>query len=496
MRFHLLALLCFFGCVLSPALGAAPTLSARVTIVCPATSAAPPAFDEPGCIAAPDGRVDPQGRHLWVRALIDAPPDLAGAYPLGLFVSAAASTEAYLNGTRLGANGAPAASAAEEAPGRMDAVFAIPAGLLRAGENVIALRMSSHHGAIRFRRPVHIIAVGPYADPTAWLLGQYWPSLITFGALIAGALYFAAAAVTGARRAETALLAALTFFAAGQLLVEAYRGLSAYSYPVHAVRVALIVATSLGFGVSLAALVIARFVETRRRTLFAAVAATMIAAIFLAQGFDAKAAFVVLTATIASAGVAAAAAFKGKPQAILYAGALSAFALTILLFPARFLDALFFYQVAALVLCFFIAEAIAIERERRERESERVRARELEAALDRAAARDAPSVVRVASAGSLTIIQADDIAYCKGAGDYAELALKDGRTILHSGALAELEKTLPASFLRVHRSFIVNTAFVKTLTRDSAGTGSLSLSNGAEIPVSRRIMPKVRSALG
>lgn len=494
MRLPLWLLTCLVGLAASPACAAIATLHARDAIVCPAETETPPPFEEPACVKTPAGRIDPQGRTIWVRVMIEAPRGYAANAPLGLFVSAKASTEAYLNGQRLGANGVPGASAAEERPGRMDAVFAIPGGLLREGENIVDLRMSSHRGRIRFLQPVHILAIGPYADPTLWLLGQYWPSLVTFGALLAGALYFAAAA-TRTRRAEPALLAALSFFAAGQLLVEAYRGLAAYPYPVHEIRVALIVATSLGFGASLVALTLVKFAQARRGALFALIMSLMVAAIFLSRGFDAKAAFVVLAATLASGAIAAQAAVKRMPQALLYAVTLAAFAATILLFPARFLDALFFFQVAALILSFFIAEAFAFERERRERESERVRAHDLEIALDRANARDIPPTVRVNAAGSLTIVTAGDITHCKGAGDYVELVLRDGRVILHNGALADLEETLPATFLRVHRSFIVNTAFVKALTRESAGTGALALTTGAEVPVSRRIMPKVRSAL-
>jgi DNA-binding LytR/AlgR family response regulator len=496
MRLISFLLACLAAFAAPPAAAQVATLHARTVIVCPAEGDEAPTFKEAGCKEEEAAAIDPQGRHIWVRAVIEAPASYEGARPLGLFVAAKAASEAFLNGVRLGANGAPAASAGEETPGKMDAVFAIPDGLLRAGANAVDLRLSSHHGRIAFVRPVHIIAIGPYADPTAWLLGQYWPSLVTFGALIAGAFYFAAASITGAKRAESALLAALSFFAAGQLLVEAYRGLSAYPYPVHEIRVTLIVATSLGFGASLAALSLVKFAPKNGGRWFALITALMIAAIFLARGFDAKAAFAVLTATIASAAIAARAAIKRSPQALLYAVTLSAFAATILLFPALFLDSLFFFQVAALILCFFIAEAFAIERERREREAERLRAHELEAALERAAARETPATVRVNAAGSLTIVNANDITYCKGAGDYVELVLKDGRVILHNGALAELEETLPATFLRVHRSFIVNTAFVKALTRESTGVGALALTTGAEVPVSRRIMPKVRSALG
>ncbi len=495
MRFLLVLIACLFGHALAPAAAGLATLHAQGAIVCASASETPPDFNGPDCESVAAGAIDPQGRHIWVRTVVTAPAGYARNYPLGLFISAKASTEAYLNGVRLGANGAPSPSPETEFPGRMDAVLAIPGGLLRDGENDIVLRMSAQQSRINFLRPVHMIAVGPYREPTAWLLGQYWPSLVTFGALLAGALYFAAASVTGSRRAETALLASLSFFAAGQLLLEAYRGITAYPYPFHEIRVTLIVATSLGFGASLAALVLVKFAESRGRHLFAVISAMMIAAIFLARGFDAKAAFVVLTATIASGAVAASAALKRKPQARLYTATLAAFAAIILLFPTLFLDSLFFFQVAALILSFFIAEAFAFERERRERESERGRARELEAARERAGSAPAPPGVRGNAAGSLTIVNAGDITHCKGAGDYVELVLKDGRVLLHNGALADLEETLPATFLRVHRSFIVNTAFVKTLTRESAGTGNLALTTGAEVPVSRRIMPKVRSAL-
>jgi DNA-binding LytR/AlgR family response regulator len=70
-----------------------------------------------------------------------------------------------------------------------------------------------------------------------------------------------------------------------------------------------------------------------------------------------------------------------------------------------------------------------------------------------------------------------------------------GREILHGDSLSELEASLPATFVRVHRSHIVNTAHVRAMKREASGVGVLVLSNGAEIPVSRRVLPKVRVAL-
>ena len=115
--------------------------------------------------------------------------------------------------------------------------------------------------------------------------------------------------------------------------------------------------------------------------------------------------------------------------------------------------------------------------------------------LDQAQERDQASEINVKSAGKMERISTDQIVHCRGAGGYTEIVLVGGREILHAVALSEMEELLPAIFLRVHRSHLVNTGFVKSLTRDASGTGTLSLSDGTDIPVSRRIMPQVRQAL-
>jgi len=76
-----------------------------------------------------------------------------------------------------------------------------------------------------------------------------------------------------------------------------------------------------------------------------------------------------------------------------------------------------------------------------------------------------------------------------------EIALANGACHLHLAKLHELESDLPQTFLRVHRSYIVNTAHVRTLTREANGVGALAMSNGESVPVSRRILPNVRNAL-
>lgn len=477
---------------------AAERARAETAIVCPAPpDGARPVFAAPACQTVDLHLADPQGREIWIKTLIEAPAALFdSARPAGVFLSAKAASEVYLNGRLLGSNGRPAAQKAEEAPGRMDAVFYAPPDLLRPGVNEVTARMSSHHGFLRFGYPVHYVAIGPYTEPAGVLLGHYWPSLIPFGALVAGALYFAVSAAIGGMRLNDLLLAVVSLSAAGQIIAEAYRSLIPYLYPVHELRMLAVLGLSACFGLCLAGHVISTYARTRRGALFALAALAALVSILALKSYDAKSWSAIFAPTVVSGLVAGAAALRRKPQATAYAATLAVFAALMLLFPDRFLDTLFFYEVAFLLLAVFVLQAVARERERHELAGARARARQLEDALERSersARRD--DVLRVAGASAIDLVRTGDIVYCKGAGDYVELRLSDGREILHADSLARLEEALPANFLRVHRSYIVNTDYVRGLTRENGGGGVLTLSTQGEVPVSRRTMPVVRRSL-
>ncbi|HEY0334577.1 MAG TPA: hypothetical protein VGC74_12840, partial [Stenotrophomonas sp.] len=150
-------------------------------VACPARAGdtTPPDFAGPGCRSTPFPAVNPQHTHLWLRASIVVPPAmLEQAEPPGLFVSAKAASTAWVNGHRIGSNGQPGIDAAHETPGRMDADLPIPRGLLKPGANEIVLNLSAHHGFLHLDNPMHLLAIGVYADPTDQILRGYWPSLI------------------------------------------------------------------------------------------------------------------------------------------------------------------------------------------------------------------------------------------------------------------------------------------------------------------------------
>jgi two-component system, LytTR family, response regulator len=101
----------------------------------------------------------------------------------------------------------------------------------------------------------------------------------------------------------------------------------------------------------------------------------------------------------------------------------------------------------------------------------------------------------VRAQGRTDIIPASLIVRISGAGDYIEIATTGGHIYLHDDRLEVLEKRLPPSFLRVHRSYIVNMAYALQLRTMDRDRRVLVMRNGEEIPVSRRRMSATRAAL-
>lgn len=470
---------------------------APTATVCPADQLrTPPDFSGPACETMELWQIDPQHDTLWIRMTVDLPGESVPDTPLGLYVFGKMASRVWINGVEAGSNGLPGLDVAAETAGRMDTVFALPRRHLYTGENEIVFLASAHHSVISVRNPVHAVLIADYNDPQGIILDGYLPALFTLGAFVVALVYFGVLYLSEGRRLPQLVLFLLTASMTAQLLVETSRGLIAYPYPYLDIRLALIMLLSSLFGLCTLLLVTVRFTEGRQRMLaLGAGVATALAAIVLTPGFDGKASFSMLALVLAAFAVSLFAAFRHKPQAIAHAAALAGFAILILLGQGRFLDNFFYYAIAALILFLFVQQARAMARERQLRLREAETARKLELALDQARERTAPQMLVFKSPGKVERLSSHTIVRCSGAGDYVELFLSDGTTQLHNGSLNELEETLPAQFLRVHRSHIVNTAYVTALQRSATGTGDLEMSVGDPVPVSRRILPKVREAL-
>ncbi|WP_036474005.1 LytTR family DNA-binding domain-containing protein [Nesterenkonia sp. AN1] len=143
----------------------------------------------------------------------------------------------------------------------------------------------------------------------------------------------------------------------------------------------------------------------------------------------------------------------------------------------------------------------AFELEARDYLLKPVRAARLAAALRRAtaareaAAQDRPEPVRVSvlQGDSTVLVKLQDIRWVQAHGDYARLHTQAGTYLLRT-PLAELaEEWQEHGFIRTHRSSLVNVIHVQRVTRRQ---GRMLIEvPGAELEVSRRLMPQVRERL-
>ena len=91
-------------------------------------------------------------------------------------------------------------------------------------------------------------------------------------------------------------------------------------------------------------------------------------------------------------------------------------------------------------------------------------------------------------------ISVDDILCLQGEGNYTFLHTRDRKKFLVSKTLKEFEKTLDtAMFLRIHKSYIVNLAYVQRniFNRER----QVRLADGREVTISRRRMKDISQRL-
>lgn len=468
-------------------------------IICPLKPGndAPPQFDEPECETVSAWRIDPQKTALWLQAQLTIPPTmLDDQQPHGVYVFGKTSSRVYFNGEFIGQNGTPSILAKDEFPGKIDAVFYVPGDLIQPGSNQVVLQLSAHHGFLTLGNPITFIGFGAYHDPSYFLQRNLGLSLIPLGALVLGALYFLVASFNPVNRQANVLFLLMSFLAACQLLAEISRSLFSYSYPFHDVRLLLIVSLSLCFGGCLLRYMTMKLELTKPwHWTLAGVMLTLLAVIVM-PGFDAKTTMAILVPTSICTGLIAYQMYRQPGKELMaYLGVFVVFAFLALINLTSFQDVLFYYIITIILGFLFVQQAVKLNREQRQIARLRFRLEQIHQP------QESPRLT-INSAGKIELIDCDQIAYCQAAGDYVDVYLAGGKQKLFSGSLKVLTEQLPDNFLRVHRSYLVNMDFIQSLSSKSAGTqkvaaggGFLSLSGGAEVPVSRRIMPMVRSVV-
>ena len=494
----------FVSCQLCAATQEMYSIERDGLIICPDNQlfTSPPSFSEPECKQASFSDIDPQNNSIWVKAKLNVPEKtLSDSQPYAIYIFGKTSSRVYFNGVYLGQNGTPSQLAEDEYVGRMDVNFYIPSSLLKQTSNELVLHLSSHHGTLHLSSPIHYIGLGTFSLPLHMAWRNALLSFIPLGALILGALYFAVASFSPHKRRNNILFFMMALLASCQLFAEISRQITSYSYPFHDIRLIVITGLSMSFGICLWIYNINKFMSKNKFIwILVGLLLTLIAVIGL-PGFDIKTAIAVLIPSFFSTLLIAFQAFKYRTKALWINSVIFLlFTLTIIITLERFHDTLFYYIITCILFFLFVQQARELNKEQAKRKAEEQQVAKLQFKLDQNTQKLVPHKLKVASAGKMELVSSDTITYCQAAGDYVDIYFEEQKHVLYSGNLKELEGQLPSTFLRVHRSYIVNADFITSLenpnsTTDKAGTwnGFLLLNGGEKVPVSRRIMPTVRS---
>ena len=101
-----------------------------------------------------------------------------------------------------------------------------------------------------------------------------------------------------------------------------------------------------------------------------------------------------------------------------------------------------------------------------------------------------PGTVAIPTSDGFIMARMEEIVYLEADENYTTLYLSNGKKYLSCGSIKRYEDILDKNmFFRTHRSFIINVAYhLKEFSRKEGNM--VIMSNGAKIPVSRRILPE------
>lgn len=439
--------------------------------------------------------IDLQDPIVHIRTTVDIPEAVAGRQlPIAVTLVGAMSSEVHWNGVRIGSNGVVGADASTERPGSFRASIIVPRELVHVGENRVDVRMSSHHRWLPVEVPVQQIRVGLYEGRATGDLRTYWPALLTTGALILAALYFAVAAWVGRGRdrVDALVLTGVAVGTALQLLVETTRAFFDYPYPLHIARIAAIVVLAVVNSSLVTAYVARRFAPRSAMRICITVAAISMALAFTLPTFDIKAWGSLFWAGLVCLFCTMFARHRGDGRIGMVTSGL--YLVMLLGGGSGALDR-GYYLFMAVVLAGLVAEKVLeLRRVHSGLATEKARNDALALRLESARASE-KSFVAFKDGASVHRFAENDVVRIKAADDFCELTLTSRRPLLVGGSLKALAEVLPDRFVRVHKSHIVNLAHVVAMNPKPGGGHELLLSDQSSTPVGRTYRRNVMTRL-
>lgn len=478
-----------------------PFSSSQAVVICEFADPQPhmPDFDEKECLPKKLFELDPQQRSLWLKITFDRIDNWQTLTPpYGIFVLGKAASRVYFNDVIIGENGLPAANKSE-IPGLMDTSFYLPEHLLKETNNQLVMHLSGQHSLVTLGRPIHIIAVGEYTNAQQFMQRSGMLGLVLIGAFFVGCFYFAMVSKSAPGETSYRLFSALCFIAALQLGVELSRGFISYTYPWQDIRLLSVTALSCVFGILLLSYSSLKLVpEKAIHWIYGGSIITLLAVIF-SPGFDLKTTAGIFFPMLVSSLQIAQLWYKSRDKSLLNWLLVQLIVFTIILMTSSGFHEIFYFMLVGLLLCYLFARhAKSYRRQQFQMQQDQTLIAKLEYRLAQNQQTKTAAKLDISLGGKTELVEVSNIAFCKAAGDYVELHLLGFDEKLFSGSMKQLESKLPETFLRVHRSYLVNLNEVQTLStnaQNEQAANQLQLSNGKSVPVSRRLLPAVRDSI-
>lgn len=102
----------------------------------------------------------------------------------------------------------------------------------------------------------------------------------------------------------------------------------------------------------------------------------------------------------------------------------------------------------------------------------------------------------VKTATGIRVIPVEEISYFKSANIYTEIHLNDGHSVIHDKSIKQLVPLLPATWFRIHKSFLVDLSKISSLQTSGGGKNNVLLQTGENLPVSRKVVKQLKISLG
>jgi two-component system LytT family response regulator len=106
------------------------------------------------------------------------------------------------------------------------------------------------------------------------------------------------------------------------------------------------------------------------------------------------------------------------------------------------------------------------------------------------------SNIAIKSNGRILFVDPHDLVVVEAEGNYVLLRQQTGSYLLRESISAIAEKLKPSGFVRIHRSVLVNAAFVQEIQPCNTGEYLLRLRDGREYTVTRTYKKNLKSLAG